>query len=81
MEWIFYYLAIHPDIQDRICQEIELAFGPGKPTLENKKSTPYLEAFIEEVMRFCPLTFFAPPHAATDDTTVNGYLFPKGTMV
>ena len=81
MEWIFYYLIQYPEIQERLFDEIHDTWGSRTPTLTEKESTPYLSAFLEEVMRYCPLTFFAVPHSNYADTTLGGYNFPKDTMV
>ena len=81
MEWIFYYLIIHQDFQAKLHKEIDQAFGSRKPSLTERKSTPYLDAFIEEVMRHCPLTNFAIPHVALEDSKIGKYFCPKGTWV
>ena len=67
LEWSLYYMVAFPEVHDRLQEEIKVV-GDAKPTLEDRRSTPYVEAFVEEVMRFCPLTFFAMPHATADDT-------------
>ena len=49
--------------------------------MSQKLKMPYINAFIQEVMRFrtqAPLSF---PHKATADFYLDDYFIPKGTQV
>ncbi|CAG0879740.1 unnamed protein product [Darwinula stevensoni] len=42
---------------------------------------PYTEAFIMESLRHGSLIPMGAPHVANNDTEINGYFIPKGTIV
>ena len=46
-----------------------------------KAVMPYTSAFIQELLRFRTLAPLSVPHVATQDTEIDGYVFPKKTVV
>lgn len=52
-----------------------------KPTLEDSRRLPYVEATILEVMRIETVVPQSVPRKTLGDATVNGFFVPKGTMV
>ena len=81
MEWIFYYLISYPAVYKKLLAEIDQVFDDTEPSLDDWKKTPYAEAFTEEIMRHCPLTFFVIPHYSTQDSMLGSHACPKGTTV
>ncbi|CAH1793046.1 unnamed protein product [Owenia fusiformis] len=75
------YLLDYPDIQEKLHNEIDDAIGERIPTLDDRKRTPYMEAFILESLRYMSHIPFAIPHETMVDVTLKGYFIPKGTQV
>ena len=41
----------------------------------------YTRAFIQEIIRYCPVTPISASHAASQDAKLMGFDIPKGTQV
>ncbi|PPQ81783.1 hypothetical protein CVT25_013670 [Psilocybe cyanescens] len=75
-------MVLNPDIQRKAQAEIDRVIGNKRlPTLEDRKSLPYLEAIYREVLRFKPPIPISVAHAVTEDDHYKGYLIPKGTGI
>ncbi|KAL1007377.1 hypothetical protein UPYG_G00085930 [Umbra pygmaea] len=82
IRWAMLYMALYPNIQEKVHKEIDSVLGNGKPpSLEDKQSMPYVEAVLHEVLRFCNIVPLGIFRATTQDAVVNSYTIPKGTMV
>lgn len=81
MHFMIYLLALHPDMQDRLRQEvIDVAGEEEEITYEHIAHMPYLEAVMYETLRLFPII----PRAfreCTQSTTVEGIPFAEGEMV
>ncbi|XP_065557950.1 cytochrome P450 2L1-like isoform X2 [Artemia franciscana] len=79
--WFFLLMAAHPDIQKKIQDEVDAHVGQErKPGLTDKHNLKYVEACIQEALRFISM---APviTHKVTDDKLFYGYDFKKGTLL
>lgn len=80
--WSFLHMATSPHVQARVHSEIDDHIGRSRwPTYEDRKSMPFVEATILEVLRFGTIAPLAIPHATTCDVQLNGYTIPKDTFV
>jgi len=76
------YLAENQDIQDKMRQELQVAFPDNAlPRWSDRHLTPYTEACLHEVQRCADLLPLGLPHMATSDCYVGGYFIEKGTAV
>jgi cytochrome P450 len=50
-----YYLGQHPDIQDKIVDEVRRVVGDGQPNEESISKLRYTKAVLEETLRFRPI--------------------------
>ncbi|XP_065191054.1 taurochenodeoxycholic 6 alpha-hydroxylase-like [Sycon ciliatum] len=83
-QWLFYYLAANPDIQQRCREEACAVLCPdgGEPVLteQSLNSLQYITQVIKEVLRIATPT----PQIYRElekDTMIGGYLIPSGTWV
>lgn len=85
LTWGMYLMCKHPDIQERLCQEIRAYL----PSISSSTSTitaadfdkvPYLHAVCNEILRFIPSVPISPRDAVVD-TTILGRRIPKGTRL
>ncbi|XP_059522455.1 cytochrome P450 2G1-like [Myotis daubentonii] len=76
----FLLLMKHPEVEAKICEEINHVIGPHRiPSVDDRVKMPYTDAVIHEIQRvIAPLGY---PHSVTRDTYFRGYLLPKGTDV
>ncbi|CAL8102464.1 unnamed protein product [Orchesella dallaii] len=82
LSWEFLLLALNPDKQEKLHEEIKRVVGLSRlPSLNDRPSMPYTEAVINEVMRFSAMVPLAVFHSALEDMTFKGYTIPKGTLV
>uniref|UniRef100_A0A914WYR2 Uncharacterized protein n=1 Tax=Plectus sambesii TaxID=2011161 RepID=A0A914WYR2_9BILA len=81
LHFALYLLALHPEIQDRVVDEINTVVGEAKEiSYDHIGKLTYLEQVISETLRMFPP---APriDRACTKETTVNGVTIPKGCIV
>ncbi|KAM8974328.1 cytochrome P450 1A1 [Pelodytes ibericus] len=82
LSWSLMYLVAHPEIQERIQNELDRVIGKERrPRLSDRAQLPYTEAFILEMFRHSSFLPFTIPHCTTADTVLNGYFIPKGICV
>ncbi|XP_033627066.1 steroid 17-alpha-hydroxylase/17,20 lyase-like isoform X1 [Asterias rubens] len=82
LHWAVAALAEHPEIQERIAQEIDDVIGRDRlPSLDDKGTLPYTEATLLELLRYGSVVPLGVPHAVLTDTSLNGYNIQKGTTV
>ncbi|KAL3862684.1 hypothetical protein ACJMK2_008637 [Sinanodonta woodiana] len=80
--WASFYLATRPDIQSRIFEEIKANVGTERlPSMQDKQSLVYTEAFIMEVLRFCQILIISVLHAPVSDVWIRGFHIPKGMQM
>ncbi|KAL9551397.1 hypothetical protein PS6_005040 [Mucor atramentarius] len=81
--WLIAMLCHHPEVQAKIHQELDLFVSTNGrlPELHEQADVPYLFATIREVMRWRPITFFGISHSVIEDLVVDGYLFPKDSII
>ncbi|XP_013391592.1 cytochrome P450 3A41-like [Lingula anatina] len=75
-----YLLATHPEIQQRLIQEVDDVLQGAEPTYDTVSKLGYLEQVLNESMRLYPVGIRVD-RVANQDTTVNGLFIPKGTAV
>ncbi|XP_069334107.1 cytochrome P450 2J2-like [Eulemur rufifrons] len=82
LRWGLLYLALYPEIQEKVHAEIDRVLGQGQqPSLAARESMPYTNAVIHEVQRMGNIIPLNVPREVTVDTTLAGYHLPKGTMI
>uniref|UniRef100_A0A8D2Q5V9 Cytochrome P450 2J2-like n=1 Tax=Varanus komodoensis TaxID=61221 RepID=A0A8D2Q5V9_VARKO len=82
LRWALLYMALHPDIQARVQEEIDTVIGQSRQAaLEDRDRLPYTNAVIHEVQRISNIVPLNVPRVATRDTTLAGFFLPKGTTL
>ncbi|XP_066412277.1 cytochrome P450 2J2-like [Molothrus aeneus] len=82
LRWALLFMAIHPEIQARVQAEIDAVIGQARsPALEDRNKLHYTNAVIHEVQRKGNVIPFNVPRMASEDTYVDGYYIPKGTII
>ncbi|KAF9101684.1 hypothetical protein BGX29_005355 [Mortierella sp. GBA35] len=77
------YLVRNPDKLAKLREELDLATAsntPGAlPTFDQVRNLPYLTGCINESLRLRPVAATGLPREVTEDVTMKGHFFPKGT--
>ncbi|KAI4896291.1 hypothetical protein NFI96_014793, partial [Prochilodus magdalenae] len=80
--WTLLYLAKYPEVQAKVHAEVDQVIGRARqPSMTDRTMMPYTYAVIHEVLRAANALNITPPRVANRDTTVAGYLIPKGVTV
>uniref|UniRef100_A0A182LRD2 Cytochrome P450 n=1 Tax=Anopheles culicifacies TaxID=139723 RepID=A0A182LRD2_9DIPT len=82
MSWALFLLALHPDVQERVHQEIDSIFnGSDRPaTMQDLNEMKLLERCLKETLRLYPsVAFFG--RTLSEDVTLDGYFLPSGTII
>ena len=78
--WLLYLLSQHPDIQDKLYQELITAVGPdGEVSASNLPSL--LKAALKESQRMYPVAGYAVLRVFDRDLDVLGYHIPSGVNI
>ncbi|ORY96302.1 cytochrome P450 [Syncephalastrum racemosum] len=85
LSFAIYYLAVHPDVQEKARQEAIDHFGDGNedifPTAEETKNMPYLNAVIKETLRIAPPATSILVRHLTEEMDIGGTVYPRQTRV
>lgn len=82
IRWAIVCLVEFPEVQERLYREITDKIGNQRlPSMADKTSLMYLEAFYLEVLRYCIITIMTGLHATTRDLTFRGFTIPKHAMI
>lgn len=82
MSWALFLLGLHPDVQDKVHQEIDSIFaGSDRPaTMKDLGEMKVLERCLKEALRLYPsVSFFG--RKLSEDVTLGGYHIPAGTLM
>lgn len=80
LSWTWYLLAQHPDVMQKLGDEIDRVLGDRPPTIHDLPALAYTEMVVKESMRLYPP---APgvSREPLEDVTVGGYRIPKGALM
>jgi cytochrome P450 family 2 subfamily J len=82
LNWAVLFLTTFPEIRKKVQEEIQQVVGHSRsPTIADRASMPYTEAFVNETLRKSSHTTFGVMHRALQDTELNGYSIPKDSWV
>uniref|UniRef100_H3DJA0 Cytochrome P450 1A1 n=1 Tax=Tetraodon nigroviridis TaxID=99883 RepID=H3DJA0_TETNG len=82
LHWMLLLLVKHPQLQHKLQQLIDQVVGRNRlPSVGDRSSLAYLDAFIYETMRFTSFVPVTIPHSTTSDVTIEGLRIPKDTVV
>ncbi|KAJ6465391.1 cytochrome P450 [Mycena sanguinolenta] len=78
----FLAMVLSPDVQRTAQAEIDSVVGGARlPRYADREQLPYTSAVVTELLRWHSVAPLGVPHAAIEDTVVNGYLIPKGSVI
>ncbi len=82
MRWALLYMMAYPDVQGKVQQELDSVIGRNRmPGWKDRLELPYAEAVLREILRIRTIAPLGFPHEVSQDTKLNGYDIPKGSLV
>ncbi|XP_029451964.1 cytochrome P450 2K6-like isoform X2 [Rhinatrema bivittatum] len=81
LRWGLLLMAVYPEIQSKVQEEIERVIEKAQPRTEHRKQMPYTDAVIHEIQRIANIVPLNLPRETTVDVTFKGYFIPKGTYI
>lgn len=80
MAWVLYLLAVHPDVRERLRDEIMQVTDGEPPDAGHLHRLIYLNQVIKEVLRLYPPAWLFD-REPVEDTTIGGFAVPKGQTI
>lgn len=80
MNWTWILLAQHPEVEEKLHEELDRVLGGRAPAFEDVKRLPYTEGVIRESLRLHPPAFTFM-RTSVQDTTLGPYSIPVGMDV
>ncbi|SJL08657.1 related to O-methylsterigmatocystin oxidoreductase [Armillaria ostoyae] len=75
-------MILYPEVQKKGKAAVDEATGSGRlPEFNDYKSMPYLQAIVNEVLRWAPVVPLAISHRCSEDNKYRGYDIPAGATV
>ncbi|XP_051528748.1 cytochrome P450 2J2-like [Myxocyprinus asiaticus] len=82
LRWALLLMIKYPKVQKEVQDEIDYVIGKLRhPCLADRGSMPYTDAVIHEIQRVGNILPLIVPRLTSRDTTLSGYIIPKGTLV
>jgi len=79
--FVFYVLSEHPDVENKLTEEIDRVLQGRIPTFEELNQMHYLELVIKETMRMYPSVSMQTTRICVEDESLAGWKIPKGTYL
>ncbi|KAI7865851.1 cytochrome P450 [Spinellus fusiger] len=83
ISWAFLFLSHHPEIQKKICDEIDTFVTKHErlPDFSEREHFPYMVSVQREILRHIPISTLSIPHVADKDIIIDNYLIKKGSTL
>ncbi|XP_032080813.1 cytochrome P450 2J6-like [Thamnophis elegans] len=82
LSWALFFMGVHPNIQEKVQEEIQNALDPQKPICyEDRKKLPYTYAVLHEAQRLSSITLSTLFRLCAIDLNVLEFYIPKGSLV
>lgn len=79
--WTLGELATHPEVLGRLREELDSVVGTGDLESAHLSALPYLEAVVNEGLRFRPSSPFTSVRRVHQPFPLGDYVLPEGTLV
>lgn len=77
LTWALYALAQHPEIAEKLTQELDNLFGTRLPDMQTLAKATYLQQVIQEVLRMYP-PFYSLSRESVAEDEIAGFRIPAG---
>ncbi|KAL3832686.1 hypothetical protein ACJMK2_024307, partial [Sinanodonta woodiana] len=77
LTFFLYAMAVHPEIQEKLTEELDSVLGKEEPNYDNIQELKYLDQVVSETLRMYP-PLLRMGRVANETVIIDGYKFPKG---
>nr|XP_033814666.1 cytochrome P450 2F2-like isoform X1 [Geotrypetes seraphini] len=82
LHWAVLYMVAYPSIQEKVQKELDNVLGRSRIIyFEDRKRLPYTNAVIHEFQRFANMASVGLARQCIRDTSIQGFLINKGTII
>lgn len=81
MSWCLFLIMQHPEVEERILQEVQSVFGDQPITYDQLFQLTYTEAVLRESLRLYPSVPMDPKCPSEPETLPDGTFVPRGTSL
>lgn len=75
-------MVLNPEVQRKAQVELDSVLeSDALPSLRDRERLPYIQAIIDEAMRWNAAAPVGLPHVLNTDDVIGNYFVPKGTIV
>jgi cytochrome P450 len=79
VDWAFYAIAQHPEVEQRLHDEVDRELGDGLPTAEAIERLTYTDMVVRETLRLYPSVTLTTKDVREDDE-IAGFRVPRGSL-
>jgi cytochrome P450 len=77
-----YLMLTHPKVQEKAQEELDAVISRHRvPDFSDRESLPYVNAIVNEVLRWYPNAPLGAPHATTEEDDYKGMRIPKRSLI
>ncbi|XP_071101640.1 cytochrome P450 3A24-like [Haliotis cracherodii] len=80
LQYLAHVLATHPDIQQKLSEEIDSVLGDKDPDYDSIHELVYMDLVVTETLRLYPIVPDITRYVS-ETTTIKGWTFPKGVYI
>jgi cytochrome P450 len=80
MSWTWYLVSQHPEVENRLHEELERVLGDRLPSLADIEALRFTQNIVRESLRLYPPLWMIW-RRALEDYPLNGYLAPAGSII
>ncbi len=80
LSWTWYLLSKHPDVEQRMCDEISRVIQDRRPRAEDVEHLGFTRDVFKETLRVYP-PVWTIAREPIEDIEIHGYPFPKGSVL
>lgn len=80
LSWTWYLLAQHPEMAERVAEEVDRAVGDRTPALQDVPRMPLVDSVVKEALRLYPPAY-GVVREAISDCEIGGYPIPAGATL
>ena len=80
LTWTWFLLAQHPDVEEKLYEEVDRVLGGRTPAVADLEQMPYTEMVVQESMRLYP-PVWVYVRDSIDEDEIGGYYIPPHSMI
>lgn len=80
LTWTFYLLSQYPEIEERLCEELETKLNGAPATSSDLAELTYLKQVVQESLRLYPAVW-GIARRSLDEVTLGGYCIPENSYI